>query len=148
MLFRGKCVNVTFDNVILSVRQPKTSKFNYCHMIYTLTNNMSVWELLNNAWLFATPWTVACQAPLSMEFSRQDYWSGLPFPSHNIGTYNLLLCNLLGFFFHYFAQFFYFCSKITFYKCHINSREFPGSPIVRTWCFHWCGPRFSPWLWN
>ena len=31
--------------------------------------------------LFATPWTVAYKAPLSMEFSRQEYWSGLPFPS-------------------------------------------------------------------
>ena len=31
--------------------------------------------------LFATPWTVAYQAPLSMGFSRQEYWSGLPFPS-------------------------------------------------------------------
>ena len=31
--------------------------------------------------LFATPWTVAHQAPLSVEFSRQEYWSGLPFPS-------------------------------------------------------------------
>ena len=30
---------------------------------------------------FATPWTVACQALLSMGFSRQEYWSGLPFPS-------------------------------------------------------------------
>ena len=30
--------------------------------------------------LFATPWTVACQAPLSMGFSRQEYWSGLPLP--------------------------------------------------------------------
>ena len=29
----------------------------------------------------STPQTVACQAPLSMEFSRQEYWSGLPFPS-------------------------------------------------------------------
>ena len=29
--------------------------------------------------LFVTPWTVACQDPLSMEFSRQEYWSGLPF---------------------------------------------------------------------
>ena len=29
----------------------------------------------------ATPWTVACWAPLSMEFSRQEYWSGMPFPS-------------------------------------------------------------------
>ena len=31
--------------------------------------------------VFATPWTIAHHAPLSMEFSRQDYWSGLPFPS-------------------------------------------------------------------
>ena len=31
--------------------------------------------------LFATPWTVAHQAPPSMGFSRQEYWSGLPFPS-------------------------------------------------------------------
>ena len=30
---------------------------------------------------FATPWTVARQAPLSMRFLRQEYWSGLPFPS-------------------------------------------------------------------
>ena len=30
--------------------------------------------------LFVTPWTVAHQAPLSIEFSRQEYWSGLPFP--------------------------------------------------------------------
>ena len=29
----------------------------------------------------ATPWTVACQSSLSMGFSRQEYWSGLPFPS-------------------------------------------------------------------
>ena len=29
----------------------------------------------------ATPWTIALQAPLSMGFSRQQYWSGLPFPS-------------------------------------------------------------------
>ena len=31
--------------------------------------------------LFLTPWTVACQAPLSMGFSWQEYWNGLPFPS-------------------------------------------------------------------
>ena len=37
--------------------------------------------MLSHVWLFTTPWTVACQAPLSMEFSRQEYWSGLPFPS-------------------------------------------------------------------
>ena len=38
-------------------------------------------QSLSRALLFATPWTVACQAPLSMGFSRQEYWSGLPFPS-------------------------------------------------------------------
>ena len=32
-------------------------------------------------WLFVTPWTAAYQAPLSMEFSRQENWSGLSFPS-------------------------------------------------------------------
>ena len=32
----------------------------------------------------ATPWTVALQAPLSMGFSRQEYWSGLPFPSPTV----------------------------------------------------------------
>ena len=31
--------------------------------------------------IFAAPWTVACQAPLSMEFSRREYWGGLSFPS-------------------------------------------------------------------
>ena len=38
-------------------------------------------QLLKHVQLFETPWTIACQAPLSMEFSRQEYWSGLPFPS-------------------------------------------------------------------
>ena len=36
---------------------------------------------LSRVLLFATPWTVAYQAPPSMGFSRQEYWSGLPFPS-------------------------------------------------------------------
>ena len=36
-------------------------------------------QSLNYVQLSATPWTVACQAPLSMGFSRQKYWSGLPF---------------------------------------------------------------------
>ena len=37
-------------------------------------------KLLSRAWLLATPWTVAYQAPPSMGFSMQEYWSGLPFP--------------------------------------------------------------------
>ena len=39
---------------------------------------MCVYSVVPN---FATPWTAAHQAPLSMGFSRQEYWSGLPFPS-------------------------------------------------------------------
>ena len=37
--------------------------------------------MLSHIQLSETPWTVAHQAPLSMEFSRQEYWSGLSFPS-------------------------------------------------------------------
>ena len=40
---------------------------------------------LSRVRLFATPWTVAPQAPPSMGFSRQEYWSGLPFPSPTLG---------------------------------------------------------------
>ena len=37
--------------------------------------------LLSHVWLFVTPWTIARQATLSVGFPRQEYWSGLPFPS-------------------------------------------------------------------
>ena len=43
-------------------------------------NTQSKCESLSRAQLFATPWTVAHQAPLSMRFPRQEYWSGLPLP--------------------------------------------------------------------
>ena len=38
-------------------------------------------ESLSQIRLVVTPWTVTCQASLSMEFLRQEFWSGLPFPS-------------------------------------------------------------------
>ena len=38
-------------------------------------------KLLSHVWLLVTPWTAAYQAPLSMGFSRQEYWSGVPLPS-------------------------------------------------------------------
>ena len=38
-------------------------------------------QLFNRVQLFVAPWTVTCQAPLSMGFFRQEYWGGLPFPS-------------------------------------------------------------------
>ena len=39
---------------------------------------------LSHVWLLGTPWTVAYQAPPSMGFSRQEYWSGVPLPSPKI----------------------------------------------------------------
>ena len=49
--------------------------------IYTKSVQFSSAQLLSCVRLFATPWTVARQAPLRMGFFRQEYWSGLPFPS-------------------------------------------------------------------
>ena len=55
-----------------------------------------------HVWLFVTPWTVVHQAPLSMEFSRQEYWSGLPFPSPGEssppGDWSQVSCNADRFF--------------------------------------------------
>ena len=45
----------------------------YVTIVYVCTQPLSC------VWLVATPWTVACQAPLYMGFPRQEYWSGLPF---------------------------------------------------------------------
>ena len=49
---------------------------------YIPTNCLQCACLLRHCrvWLFTTPWTVACQAPLSMGFSWQEYWSGVPCP--------------------------------------------------------------------
>ena len=57
-----------------------------------------VLSCFSNIQLFVTLWTMARQAPLSIGFSRQEYWSGLPFPSPGIfpthGSYLCLLCLL------------------------------------------------------
>ena len=53
------------------------------HFVLPFVHNTCVCVLLKSllsCWLFVTPWTVAHQAPLSMELSRQKYWSGLPCP--------------------------------------------------------------------
>ena len=55
-------------------------------------------KLLSHVRLFATPWTAAYQAPPSMGFSRQEYWSGVPLPSlycHHSFTFfsgNCIVC--------------------------------------------------------
>ena len=48
--------------------------------VYLLCACISMLRCFNHVQLFATPWTVVGQAPLSMKFSRQEYWNGLPFP--------------------------------------------------------------------
>ena len=48
--------------------------------MFTLLSTHVCFQSLSCVWLFATPWTVAYQAPLPMGFSRQEYWSGLSFP--------------------------------------------------------------------
>ena len=56
----------------------------YAVHLYLLQCYMSIMcvcaQLLSCVQIHAAPWTAACQAPLSMEFPRQEYWSGLPFP--------------------------------------------------------------------
>ena len=54
-------------------------KFNIHSSVTKLHACVSV-KSLSRVQLFATLWTVAPQAPLSMGFSRQEYWSGFPFP--------------------------------------------------------------------
>ena len=50
-------------------------------------------QWLSHVQLFETPWTVACWAPLSMGFSRQEYWSGLLFPPPEcVVVVNFLFC--------------------------------------------------------
>ena len=48
---------------------------------------------LSRVWLFATTWTAAYQAPPSMGFSRQEYWSGVPLPSPEVAQSCSTLCN-------------------------------------------------------
>ena len=50
-------------------------------------------KLFSRVWLLATPWTAAYQAPPSMGFSRQEYWSGVPLPSPNVTSKASQLAN-------------------------------------------------------
>ena len=74
---KGKCTsakhnsqlkhyNWDSDLMYISLQQERT----YC-----------IVQLLSHIWLFKPTWTIALQAPLSMGISREEYWSGLPFPS-------------------------------------------------------------------
>ena len=61
-------------------------------------SNAGMWKVkvktLSHVRLLAIPWTAAHQAPPSMGFSRQEYWSGVPLPSPNINTTGGIMINL------------------------------------------------------
>ena len=78
----GKCVD-----------DPRTIFFKYIWTISGLWNHFKG----SCCRCLVTPWTVARQAPLSMEFSRQDYWSALPLPSPGIfPTWGLILVSCIA----------------------------------------------------
>ena len=98
--------------------------------------------------LFETPWTVACQAPLSMGFSRQEYCSGLPcpppgdLPNPGIEPVSLTSHALAGR---------SFTTTATWEALRIHTKHktkqtevFSGRLVHRTQCFHCCGPGFNP----
>ena len=70
----------SFKPIISEVKELNT-RFLPSYNAGLVCNSMSHAHMLSCVQLFAIPWTVAHQVPLSMEFSRQEYWSGLPFPS-------------------------------------------------------------------
>ena len=61
--------------------QVDSSPLSHPEALYSYRKKEKKVKSLSRVRLFATPWTVARQVPLSMGFSRQAYWSGLPFPS-------------------------------------------------------------------
>ena len=76
----GKCMRaklhpscLTLCNPVDSSRPAPLSMVQSCANLYELHKDEYI--SLSCVWFFATPWTVVCQAPLSMESSRQEYWS-------------------------------------------------------------------------
>ena len=67
----GTTVNASKIDLLCSLKPHISSRTSYC----------GGGLVTKSCPTLAIPWTAACQAPLSMGFSRQEYWSGLPFPS-------------------------------------------------------------------
>ena len=83
------------------------------------------WKLFSYVWLSVTPWTVARQAPLSMEFSRQECWSELPFPSPGDLPDPVSNPGLLH------------CRWILYYPTHQGSPgEDRGEPLIHDFIWH------------
>ena len=90
IIYIFKCYSLKSSYPCLLPQSPKLCSLHlclFCCLVYEVIitiflNSMKVKvKSLIRVWFFATPWTVAYQAPLSMGFSRQECWSGLPFTS-------------------------------------------------------------------
>ena len=113
-------------------------------------------KLLSRVRLLATPWTAAYQAPPSMEFSRQEYWSGVPLPSPQENTAqseNVTFVELAWVYFsfyrhfntHNYLEFFFFISTIiklgftkhswVFYPLGHKSKALMSTVFERGWDF-------------
>ena len=95
---RGKVNFLICDIRVMSRKSPSfpQEKKQQCDLevdrSFLFTNNLTLITWFSRLWpvcvlscfshvqLFVNPWTVVCQAPLSMGFSRQEYWNGLPYP--------------------------------------------------------------------
>ena len=86
------CWLITSPKISVSIFVYPSLSLHMC--IHTHTHTHTLWgsvhaQSLSHVSLFATPWVIGCQAPLYRGFSRQEYWSGLPFPPGdlpNLGT--------------------------------------------------------------
>ena len=81
-LARRRNIPVLFFNHIIFVDLANSRQINIPWMSqwFSFTSESEKWKWSHTVRLFATSWTVAHQASLSMGFSRQQYWNGLPFP--------------------------------------------------------------------
>ena len=82
-------IRVFSNESTLRMRWPKYWSFSFSishsnEIFPMMPFHGDVCVLISHVQLFVNPWTVAHKAPLSMEFSRQEYWSGLPFPSEDL----------------------------------------------------------------
>ena len=77
-------LNISYKIKVLSDSHCQSHFFfplnEYLHELSIESEKVKV-KSLSHVWLLVTPWTVTCQAPLSMGFSREEYWSGIPQPS-------------------------------------------------------------------
>ena len=106
--------------------------------ILELKNSLcAVLSCFGRVWLFVTLWTAACQVPLSLGFSRQEYWSGLPCPlPTNLPFLGIEPSSLV--------------SSALAYRCFTTSASWEALKRVKnSWReFMWNVRRKNPWIWQ